>query len=465
MRDPECQLAFIAMIFLTMGSSFGQHPCSTNYSDNADWLMDHCESTPSTFHLICYGDLHGEWKSGSGSVHFLTLCGWPEESLDPEDLLSKFPALRNLSIIDSNVTHLVSGFPGTATDLEVVTFGGTSLEELPRAAFSNLQSLRILDLRNNALRFVDPTAIEGQSLQYVYLSGNPFNCASEMTWILNSNNESVASRVVDRDKLTCTLASKTDHPLVQMMEITAEVADQCQKTVCSCDLTYVVSTMTGSSNRKQLLAFVTVNCSSKGLTELPEFLPQNTTTLHLAKNKIRDLTPLTKNPVYRKVIDLYLDDNEVESIAILEGSDWLDHFRAFSLRGNRLSYVPPYVIENALQQNDHPVAILLGKNPWRCDCHFTPGFQVLLRSHTGLFKDVEDVTCAEIQDDENSGKQISHLSRTAICTSPDQHWIQPLDILNVVLASLIFFVLGKLLYDYWTFKKTGKLPWIVAKMP
>jgi hypothetical protein len=52
-----------------------------------------------------------------------------------------------------------------------------------------------------------------------------------------------------------------------------------------------------------------------------------------------------------------------------------------------------------------------------------------------------------------------------VCREPSEYLIQPLDLLNGILASLIILVIGKLIYDYWSFKKTGKLPWLVAKMP
>lgn len=62
--------------------------------------------------------------------------------------------------------------------------------------------------------------------------------------------------------------------------------------------------------------------------------------------------------------------------------------------------------------------------------------------------------------------QIRELTRTEICISPEEdHWLLPLDFLNATLAFLIFLVLGKLLYDYLCFKRTGKLPWIVTKIP
>lgn len=55
--------------------------------------------------------------------------------------------------------------------------------------------------------------------------------------------------------------------------------------------------------------------------------------------QISDLTPLKTNPVYKRVLDLYLDDNVVESVTVLDGIDWLEHFRLFSLRGNQLTDV------------------------------------------------------------------------------------------------------------------------------
>jgi hypothetical protein len=39
-----------------------------------------------------------------------------------------------------------------------------------------------------------------------------------------------------------------------------------------------------------------------------------------------------------------------------------------------------------------------------------------------------------------------------------------LDILSIILALAILFVIGKVYYDYWNYKHKGKLPWLVRKM-
>lgn len=61
--------------------------------------------------------------------------------------------------------------------------------------------------------------------------------------------------------------------------------EECTKTVCECELVYVVGNG-GKHIYKQLMAFASVNCSHRGLTEMPSFLPANTTTLHLSGNKV-----------------------------------------------------------------------------------------------------------------------------------------------------------------------------------
>ncbi|ENN77873.1 hypothetical protein YQE_05551, partial [Dendroctonus ponderosae] len=110
------------------------------------------------------------------------------------------------------------------------------------------------------------------------------------------------------------------------------------------------------------------------------------------------------------------------------------------------------------------VRLFLGGNPWRCDCLFAPRFKEMLQKYAPQIIDLRDIRCAK--DSDNSLIPVIDLSRTAVCHSPSEYTIQEaLDLLNGVLASLIVFVLGKLAYDYYHYKKTGRLPWIVTKLP
>ncbi|KAL6442364.1 hypothetical protein ACFW04_002540 [Cataglyphis niger] len=462
------QIFLIAFFYIYVHFSHGftkdddicywHHPHANDYPE--------CDFLKSRQRLVCFNGLEDEWREKAENVQILILCEWPKATFDPHEVLQGFTFLRKLIIANSNLTQLSTAFPINAQLIEKINVTDTKLHTFPKDAFSNLRSLRCLDLRNNALEEINITAFNMSALKHVLLAGNPLRCTEDTAWILDPNEGSAASKVVDKDKLLC--ATPYDgRPLLPIVEIIATLKEECKQTVCDCELIYVVGRAGKREfTHKQLIAFTSVNCSHRDLTEMPNFLPANTTTLRLTGNKIKDLTPLTTNPAYKSVLDLYIDDNLVESIVRLEGSDWLDHFRLLNLRGNKLIDLPTYALENALLHNGNVAGLYLGNNSWTCDCHFTPSFQDLLIRHSNVVKDINDIRCAITSDNDNSNKQIRDLTRTEICISADEDsWFHPLDILNIVLALLIFLVLGKLLYDYWSFKKTGKLPWIVAKIP
>ncbi|CAK9828461.1 Protein singed wings 2 [Anthophora retusa] len=423
-----------------------------------------CNFKEHDHRLICFHGLEDKWKSGDENVRTLVICYWPAETFDPKDVLQGFPSLKKLVIGKSNLTKLVSPFPSENKLIERIEIIGTKLTTLPENVFANLPNLKILDFRNNSLAEIDTETFNISSLRHIYLCGNPLKCTENAKWILDQNKGSLGYKVADKESLRCTVPYD-GRPLIPVVEIITTLKEECTKTVCDCELVYVVGNG-GKHIQKQLMAFTSVNCSYRELTEMPSFLPANTTTLHLSGNKIQDLRPLTTNPAYRGVIDLYLDDNMIESIVELEGSSWVDRFRLLSLRGNKLTDLPTYALENVLQHNGNAVSLYLGRNPWRCDCLFTPGFQDLLIRYTNLVKDINDVRCSPNNGDDNSDKIIRDLKRTEICVSPNEDpLLHPLDVLNIILAILIFLIIGKLLYDYWCFRKTGKLPWIVAKIP
>ncbi|KDR21992.1 Protein singed wings 2 [Zootermopsis nevadensis] len=250
-------------------------------------------------------------------------------------------------------------------------------------------------------------------------------------------------------------------PIMGMLKTLQAECPTAPPTNCTCHMNYVAPNPDGVT----LQPFTTINCSYRGLIDLPDKLPSVTTTLLVKGNQISSLKPLVNNPHYRNVMDMFLDDNHIRSIEALEGTDWLLKFRVLSLRSNQLTEVPTYALDNALQRNRNAAIVHLGNNPWICDCFFTPSFQDFIIKYRKLVKDIDDVRCSSVHGDENSLTQIQALSRSAVCSEPSEYLIQPLDLLNAILASLIVLVIGKLIYDYWSFKKTGKLPWLVAKMP
>ncbi|GBP47719.1 Protein singed wings 2 [Eumeta japonica] len=179
---------------------------------------------------------------------------------------------------------------------------------------------------------------------------------------------------------------------------------------------------------------------------------------------INTLRTIVQNPQYKQLVDLYLDNNSIPSVKELEGSEWFSKFRVLSLRGNMLRQIPVYAFDKAFQSNHNIVGVYLGNNPWRCDCHYTPRFQNLLLKYKRIIRDLPDIKCSR-SDQETSMVQISTMLLSTVCKSGPVMPISTINIVNITLASLILIILGRFLYDWHSFKTTGKLPWLSSILP
>lgn len=118
-----------------------------------------------------------------------------------------------------------------------------------------------------------------------------------------------------------------------------------------------------------------------------------------------------------------------------------------------------------MERNHQAGNLYLSENPWRCECIFMLRFQEFLQKHRQIVSDSTNVTCSYPDNDERGKKLVLSLKRGDVCKLPSQYLIHPLDMLNIILAILIILIVTKLIYDYYHYRKSGKLPWIVAKMP
>lgn len=393
----------------------------------------------------------------------LILCGWPKSNFDAPSILKHFPRLKVLRIEHSNLTHINNDFP-ELNHLESVNISWTKLGYTRPTLFKKLTALKFVDLRWNKLDHMEGPLILPYKFESLYLAGNPWNCTSNLKWLLNQTK---GEHVADRNILKCTDLKYGSRPLLTVMQYKQNIKEACYNSTelrnCSCTVSYIHLEHDGTSFKPMY----SINCSRLNLNRLPSFVPENTTSFHATDNKITSLEPLKST--YKHVQDIYLDYNHIQSIDILESdrgsNDWLQTFRIFSLKGNKLTKLPVYVVDHALEHNSHAVKLFLSQNPWRCDCIFTLRFQDLLRKFHAIIKDSTNVTCKYIEGDDNFGVKVLALKRTDVCKFPDEPKIHPLDLLNGFLGSLIVLVMGKLGYDYYHYRKSGRLPWIVTKLP
>ncbi|XP_075219595.1 protein singed wings 2 isoform X3 [Lycorma delicatula] len=268
-------------------------------------------------------------------------------------------------------------------------------------SFFNLPLLTSLDISNNLINYFSINYLNMiPKLQNLYLAGNPLNCSSDMQWFLNLKNFSSID-FVDEKHTLCNNDMYKGKPILGIMKLFQKMEMDCP-IMCICTLDKVVG---------DLLPIITVNCDNLGLTRFPEKLPINTTILKMKYNKLHT-----------------------------------------------------YSLDNAFERNRNLMRIYFGFNPWQCDCVFTPHFRELVLKYQHWVKDIDEIRCQYLEDDENSLLPIAELPVKALCADHSLP-LHPLDYLSIIFASLTLSILGKLFYDWWNFKRTGNVPWIVTNMP
>lgn len=97
-----------------------------------------------------------------------------------------------------------------------------------------------------------------------------------------------------------------------------------------------------------------------------------------------------------------------------------------------------------------------------CNCKFTPKFQLLLAKFE-FIRDARNITCRHEPGNQFSNLPVQSLTKHELCYL-DTEGILVIDIVNCVLAMLIFIIIAKLSYDYIQFRHYGRVPWIVTKI-
>ncbi|CAG9561931.1 unnamed protein product [Danaus chrysippus] len=414
--------------------------------------------------LICRRGFTKEWIMRIRyDVFHLEVLEWPGDCMNVDHLQKYFPELQTLDIINSTVLKYFKGhFDSTSKIKKIEIHGMTSLWEVPSEMVKRMRALKVLDLRNNVLRHMKADLLRGPpQLEVVLLSDNNWDCSDGgLDWLAMENeNGTVRTKIVDYYELMCHQQLYRGKPLHKVMDIIRMVRNTCPEP-CVCAMTHVVSDSKGA-----IIPLITVDCSRKQLDNPPLTLPPSTTTLRLEGNKINSIRQLAQGPQYKKLMNLFLDNNSIQSVKELEGSEFFSTFRVLSLKGNMLKQIPVYAFDKAFQGNNDIMHVYLGNNPWRCDCHFIPRFQGLLLKYKRVIRDLQDIRCAKSDDKTISLKQISTMPLSTVCSAEVEMPISTMNIVNLILLLLIFIVLGRFVYDWHMFRSTGKLPWISSVLP
>ncbi|XP_050057896.1 protein singed wings 2 isoform X1 [Aphis gossypii] len=449
---------------VSAGTKLGEL-CSSSTPQNK------CLSANKTdgYRVACSGGFREDYSIEDYFLfQMLTLCHWPLDHFDPIMSLRPYPKLVKLTITKSKIKEIVGEFPEFLHNLKTLNLSHLNLERVKYSTFKYLTSLEVLDLSYNKLNHLySPTTEYLPKLKQLWLAGESWFCKSDLFWLLqlHVSKDPLSFKVMDFNRMTCGGYKYIGKPVIPVLRLLSDLEKECPSSppdYCVCTLDNVVR---GRGVSFYLHPVITVDCSYRDLKMLPKILPHNTTTLLVQGNQISTLDDLLTNRYYTKLLDIHLDYNRISSISILEGSHWLSHCRVMSFKGNNLTSVPTYALDNAFQRNRNIVQLYLGANPWRCNCLFAPAFQDFLVKYKSLIMDLSDIKCSYQQNDEYYLTPIHDLPRNTLCRNSATDMVNFWDSLNVLLASLIVVIVLKFIYDYIMYKKYGRLPRIITLLP
>ncbi|XP_057321539.1 protein halfway-like [Microplitis mediator] len=390
----------------------------------------------------------------SSNIYDLHIRNATIDILDVSEV--KWKNLKSLSITDGQINRVEGQFLND-TKISCLNLSNNALTDIENNFMSQLNYLKHLDLSYNNITHLPAL---NEKLHTLDISGiNTISCTEIASTIDTNKNYSRWLSFIHRNKSVCSAYSnyvwfnETEQLSLEELRNIGNLLSKCPRGEnwhCKCNFNRMVLFANNVSVRT-----VDVDCSNNNLTELPKELPPYTVTLTVTNNRIEKLDEIITNPSYHYLQNLYADYNEISSINILEGSKFANTFYSLSLRFNKL--IPTYILVPK-QYNDSDEVnsfIKLGGNEVFCDCYAARYLKDWLLLNV---IDDDQVYCKNCLD------RVVDLNVKQMCKFNNDltDYIYCIITIEVI---LLVTVLTKFFFDYWYYKKEGKLPWFSKVIP
>ncbi|XP_053654932.2 protein singed wings 2-like [Cherax quadricarinatus] len=378
--------------------------------------------------------------------NFSYVKNWTAPHLDP------LPSVTTLLLNhcwDNNMLKIIEKKPTLVLTSQMLSYV-PSLEELYLVDCFLMQPEKLEDVKH---------------LRKLHIIDGGVGCDSSNLWLLDWFESGRAS--ISRNT-TCyiptvhdmaTLFSLSGRELLMWLRYKKETERECVAP-CNCSVTGI---------KENLDPIIHVDCQEVGLTELP-IIPHNTTRLTLDRNNITNMSLLFTSELYHHIDSIALNYNR---ISYMDGELYYNYIKNRSmdiiikLAYNGLKTMPVKIMkqvhnEAAKEGKNHLPMFDLSNNPWNCDdCSFLPDFQELVY-YQNYEMDPSNIRCANWTS--TAGQQVVKLDVNSLC-APDPPLLQPLDILNICMGILLLMLIFNFLHNFVQYKRHGKLPWIITKLP
>ncbi|XP_055372509.1 protein slit isoform X2 [Condylostylus longicornis] len=299
------------------------------------------------------------------------------------DAFAGLKSLTTLVLYGNKIKDLPSGIFKGLTSLQLLLLNANEISCIRKDSFKDLHSLSLLSLYDNNIQsMANGTFDSMKSIQTLHLARNPFICDCNLRWLADYLHKNP----IETSGARCDAPKRMHRRRIELLrdekfkctneEYRTKNAGECKidadcPAACHCHRT-------------------TVDCSARGLKEIPRDIPLYTTELLLNDNELGRiksdglfgrLPNLIKLDFRRNLItgiepnafegasritDLLLSENKIKQIhnKMFPG---LHNLKTLSLSDNLISCVMP----GSFQSLSNLQTLNLDLNPFNCNCHLS----------------------------------------------------------------------------------------------
>ncbi|XP_037574945.1 protein slit isoform X1 [Dermacentor silvarum] len=253
----------------------------------------------------------------------------------PDTLFVTMVNLQRLDLSHNKLSALGEKMLRASTLLKNLQVDGNEISCIDDAALRSLRNMEILTLNRNNLTTLGKDLFENmKKLRVVRLSENPLSCDCRLSWL--------ASWLRRHPRLG--LFTRCSMPAALKGKAVAELHEDDM----TCDIGSGLPwprPVTGGCQRASACPFPctcmdgVVDCRDKGLTALPQHIPETTTELRLEQNQITEV-PSQAFAHLKWIRRIDLSSNVISKVAP-DAFSGLKSLTSLVLYGNRISDLPP----------------------------------------------------------------------------------------------------------------------------
>ncbi|XP_064466119.1 protein slit-like isoform X2 [Ornithodoros turicata] len=248
----------------------------------------------------------------------------------PDLLFASMPNLHRLDLSHNKLTMIGRKMFKGAPLLKNLQIDNNEIACIDDGAIRGMRDMEILTLNKNNLTVLEKDLFEGMpKLRVLRISENPFSCDCHLSWLASWLRRNSRLGLFTKCSMPFYLKGKSIAELQEedfrCVGTSREPLKDCvREPMCP----YPCSCYDG-----------VVDCRDKGLTRIPENIPETTTELRLEQNQITDIPPHAFTPMKRlRKIDL--SNNEIAKVAA-DAFSGLKSLTSLVLYGNKITDLPP----------------------------------------------------------------------------------------------------------------------------